>query len=107
VPAGNVAGDDLGARIIAFEQYGRGLDTGDLARSGAIAAIDQSALFVNNNGVKKSVRFDVSGEVSEFLVGHHREKIGTLVDRPRHRRLPRFGDDRPSAIIWRSFSLAT
>jgi hypothetical protein len=51
-----------GTRIIAIEHHNRRFDPGDLPRSGAIAAIDQSALLVDNNGVKKSVRFDVSGE---------------------------------------------
>jgi hypothetical protein len=107
VPAGNVAGDDVGAKIIAFEQYGRGFDTGDLARSGAIAAIDHKTVLIDDNRVNETVRLDVRSEVGQFLVGHHREQIGDWVDRPRHSRLPRFGDDRPSEIIRCSFSLAT
>jgi hypothetical protein len=35
--------------------------------------------------------FGKIGAVSEFLVGHHREKIGTLVDRPRRSRVARAG----------------
>ena len=52
--AGNIAGDDVGARIVAFEQYGRGLDAGDLARSGAIAAVDQKTVLIDDDGMNES-----------------------------------------------------
>jgi hypothetical protein len=74
-----------------------------ITRSGAIAAIDQKTVLIDDNWVNETVRLDVRSEVGQFLIGHHREQIGDWVDRPRHRRLPRFGDDRPFAIIQRSF----
>jgi hypothetical protein len=52
VPAGNVGGDDV--RVVAFEQYGRGLYAGDHAGSGAIAAVDQKTVFIDDDGMNES-----------------------------------------------------
>jgi hypothetical protein len=40
VSAGDVVGNDVGPRVVALEQHSRRLNTGDLARPVAIAAVD-------------------------------------------------------------------
>jgi hypothetical protein len=40
VSARDVVGNDVGSRIVALEQHSRRLNTGDLARPIAIAAVD-------------------------------------------------------------------
>jgi hypothetical protein len=72
-------------RLVALGLAGmanRRHDAGDLARYGAIAAVDQKTVLIDDNRVNETVCLDVRSENGQFLVGHHREQIGDRVDRP-------------------------
>jgi len=53
----------------------KGLDTGDLTREVAVAAVQDFAL-VHDAGLAQPVLADVGGETVQFLFSHQREDVG-------------------------------
>jgi hypothetical protein len=73
VAALDVGGEDEGAGIAAVEFLDARLDACDLASLGAIAAIDENAIIIDNNWMDKAIFLDVLGEVGNFVIRHHRK----------------------------------
>src|SRR5215469_13291970 len=77
MPAANIAGDDVGDRVVAFVRFEPRLDAGDLARDESVAAVDQRAILVERDRTDEAIVRDVLDELIEVLAVEQVEQLGS------------------------------